>query len=41
MKYGGEIEVGKEVSTTVEIKDKKYKIVFRGILIPPTIVDEC
>ena len=41
MKYGGEIEVGKEASGTVIIKDKKYKIVFRGILIPPTIIDEC
>ena len=41
MKFGGEIEVGKEVSSTVEIKDKIYKIVFRGILIPPTNIDEC
>lgn len=41
MKYGGEIEVGKEVSSTVTIKDKKYKIVIRGILIPPTNIDEC
>ena len=41
MKYGGEIEVGKEASATVEIKDKKYKIVIRGILIPPTMIDEC
>ena len=41
MKYGGEIEVGKEASAKVIIKDKKYKIVIRGLLIPPTIIDEC
>ena len=41
IKHGGEIEVGKEVSSTVIIKEKKYKIVIRGILIPPTLIDEC
>ena len=39
--YGGEIEIGGEADGTVMLDDKKYKIVFRGFLIPPTIVDEC
>ena len=39
--YGGEIEVGGEADGIVELKGKKYKIVFRGLLIPPTLVDEC
>ena len=41
LEYGGEIEIGKEVSGVVNLQGKKLKIVFRGLLIPPTIVDEC
>ena len=41
LKYGGEIEIGKEASGSVILNEKKYKIVFRGLLIPPTVVDEC
>lgn len=39
--YGGEIEVGGEASSIVNIDEKKQKIVFRGLLIPPIKVDEC
>lgn len=39
--YGGEIEVGGEASGIVKLDGKKLKIVLRGLLIPPTIVDEC
>lgn len=39
--YGGEIEVGGEAAGTVYLKGKKHKVVFRGLLIPPTVVDEC
>jgi hypothetical protein len=39
--YGGEIEVGGEASGTVKLNNKKIKIVLRGLLIPPTVVDEC
>ena len=39
--YGGMIEVGKEASGIVKLGRKKLKIVFRGLLISPTIVDEC
>ena len=41
LEYGGEIEIGKEASGTVILDNKKLKIVFRGLLIPPTVVDEC
>lgn len=41
MKYSGEIEVGKEATGTSKIKENNYKITLRGLLIPPTIVDEC
>ena len=39
--YGGEIEIGGEASGTVKLNNKKIKIVLRGLLIPPTVVDEC
>ena len=39
--YGGEIIVGGEASGIVNLEGKKAKIVFRGLLIPPTVVDEC
>ena len=39
--YGGKIIVGKETSGIVNFEGKKAKIVFKGLLIPPTVVDEC
>ena len=39
--YGGEIEIGEETSGIAKLEDKKIKIVIRGLLISPTIVDEC
>lgn len=39
--YGGEIEIGGEADASVKIGGKKHKIVFRGLLIPPTVIDEC
>ena len=41
IEYGGEIEVGIETSSTVKLNGKNLKIVIRGLLIQPTIVDEC
>ena len=41
IEYGGEIEIGEETSRIVELGEKKVKIVIRGLLIPPIIVDEC
>ena len=41
IEYGGEIEIGEETSGNAELGEKKVKIVLRGLLIPPTIVDEC
>lgn len=41
IEYGGEIEIGDETSGNVVLGEKKVKIVLRGLLIPPTIVDEC
>ena len=41
MKYGGEIEVGAESNSIAYIGEKKVKIVIRGILIPPTVIDQC
>ena len=39
--YGGEIEIGGEADGTVKINGKKHKVVFRGLLVPPTVIDEC
>ena len=39
--YGGEIEVGGEADGTFLLNGKQHKIIFRGLLIPPTVVDEC
>jgi hypothetical protein len=41
MDYGGKITLGDDFYGNLELKDKKYKILFRGLLIPPTTVDEC
>ena len=41
IEYGGEIEIGTEVSSSVKLNGEDLKIVIRGLLIPPTIVDEC
>lgn len=41
IEYGGEIEIGDETSGNALLGEKKVKIVLRGLLIPPTIVDEC
>ena len=41
IEHGGEIEIGDETSGNVVLGEKKVKIVLRGLLIPPTIVDEC
>ena len=41
MEYGGEIKVGSEANGIAYIGEKKAKIVFRGILIPPTVIDQC
>ena len=41
MEYGGEIDIGTEAQGTAYIGEKKVKIILRGILIPPTIVDQC
>ena len=41
IEYGGEIIVGKEVFGMLNLEGKNLKIIFRGLLIPPTIVDEC
>ena len=38
---GVEIEVGAESNGVAYIGEKKAKIVFRGILIPPTVIDQC
>ena len=39
--YGGEIEVGEEVNSTVNIEGKEYKIIFKSSSIKPIIIDEC
>ena len=41
MDYGGEILIGKDAYGSLELDDKKYKILFRGLLILQTKVDEC
>ena len=41
IEYGGEIEIGKKASGEVDLDGKKFKVILRGLLIPPTIVDEC
>ena len=41
MQYGGEVEVGAQANGVAYIGEKKAKIVFRGILIPPTVIDQC
>ena len=41
MEYGGEIDIGAEANGIAYIGEKKVKIVIRGILIPPTVVDQC
>ena len=41
MDYGGEITLGKDTFGNFELDGKKYKILFRGLLTPPTVVDEC
>ena len=41
MDYGGKIKLGNDVFANLELDKKKYKILFRGLLIPTTEVDEC
>ena len=41
MEYGGEIDIGAQANGIAYIGEKKVKIVIRGILILPTIVDQC
>ena len=41
MDYGGKITLGKDAFANLELDKKKYKILFRGLLTPPTDVDEC
>ena len=41
IEFGGEITVGHEAVGTFNMEDKNLKILIRGLLIPPTIVDEC
>ena len=41
IEFGGEITVGNEAVGMFNMEDKNLKILIRGLLIPPTIVDEC
>ena len=41
MDYGGELFVGKDFYGNLKLNDKKYKILFRGLVIPPTKFDKC
>ena len=41
MDYGGKITLGKDSYGSLKLDDKKYKILFRGLLIPENTVDEC
>ena len=41
IKYGGNIEVGVVANGTVKLKGKEYNIIFKGLSIPSTIVNEC
>ena len=41
MDYGGKITLGKDAFANLELDKKKYKILFRGLLILTTEVDEC
>ena len=40
MEYGGEIEIG-EANGLVNLEGKFYRIVFKGLSIPSTLVDKC
>ena len=40
-KYGGKIEVGGGAIGTVKLEGKEYNIIFNGLSIPSTIVNEC
>lgn len=41
MDYGGKILIGRDAYGNFKLDDKKYQILFRGLLIPETKVDEC
>ena len=41
MDYGGKITLGKDTFANLELDKKKYKILFRGLLIQTTDIDEC
>lgn len=41
IEFGGEITVGNEAVGMFNLEGKNLKIIIRGLLIPPTIVDEC
>ena len=41
MDYGGKINLGTDVFASLELDDKKYKILFRALLISSIDVDEC
>ena len=41
MDYGGKIILGRDVFASLELDDKKYKILFRALLISSIDVDEC
>lgn len=41
MDYAGKVEIGVEANGIGYIGEKKIKIVLRGILIPPTVINQC
>ena len=41
MDYGGKITLGNDFYGSFKLDDTKYKILFRGLLIPQTTIDEC
>jgi hypothetical protein len=41
MEYGGELEIGGEANGVVNLEGKDHRIVFKGLSVPSTVVDEC
>ena len=41
MEYGGELEIGGEANGVVNLEGKDHRIVFKGLSVPSTVIDEC